>query len=346
MKVKDVFLIVSIVVPVYNVEKYLRQCIDSLIAQTYKDMEIILVDDGSTDGSGKICDEYAEKNEFIRAIHKENAGLGLARNSGIEKAKGDYVSFVDSDDYLKPDALEMLVKAMDEAGADTCIGGYTRVRNNGEVIFESAPEKKSYAAAEFFPRLMGSLPDKKDSFRPSVWNALYSMEIIRNNNIRFPSEREYIAEDMVFDIDYYRYSNTIAIVNSPGYCYRVTPGSLTMKYNPERFEKVVFLFKEVFERLTDRGWGEECVLRANRQFFLYLRACIRQQETTISGKTKAEALASIRGICEDNFTRRCVENYPAEKMGFAQRTFLGLVKSKKARLLYLLVCCDKKGGKA
>jgi glycosyltransferase involved in cell wall biosynthesis len=337
---------VSIVVPVYNVEKYLRQCVDSLLAQTYKDMEIILVDDGSTDSSGKICDEYAEKYDFIRALHKENAGLGLARNSGMDEAKGGYVSFVDSDDYLKPDAVERLINAMEKTGADTCIGGYTRVRDNGEVIFESAPAETACDTAEVFPRLMGSLPEKKDSFRPSVWNALYSMKIIRENNVRFPSEREYIAEDMVFDIDYYRYSKTVALVGSAGYCYRVTPGSLTMKYNPEKFEKSVFLFDGIFKRLKDRGWGEECVLRANRQFFLYIRACIRQQGTAISGKTKAEALESIRGICEDKFTRRCVENYPCEKMGFAQRFFLGLVKGKKVRLLYLLVCREKKSSKA
>lgn len=336
---------VSLVVPVYNVEKYLNECVESLLAQTYKDYEIILVDDGSSDSSGKICDEYAEKYEFISVVHKKNAGLGMARNSGMEAAKGDYVYFMDSDDYLLPDTLEVLDKRLRETNADTCFGGYVRVKD-GEITFRESPGNEKYDTKDFFPRQMGSLPEKKDAFRPSVTNALLSLDIIRKHNLRFPSEREYIAEDMVFDIDYYRYSNTVSTADHAGYCYRVTPGSLTMKYNPQRFEKVKFMYKEIFKRLIDYGWGEECVLRARRQFFVYLRMSIHQENISLSGKTKKEAKKNIRNICSDEFTKDCIKNYPVNKMGIPQRVFIFLVKRKAAGIIYPLVCRERKGGKA
>lgn len=341
---------VSIVVPVYNVEKYLRQCVDSILSQSYKDFEIILVDDGSTDNSGTICDEYAE-NPVIRVFHKQNEGLGMARNTGIDAAKGDYVAFLDSDDYWYSDALEKLMSAIEQNGADTCIGGYTRVNNEGEVLLAERPQNEVFrdgrAKDEFFPRLMGSLPDKKDSFRPSVWNSVYSLKLIREHNVRFPSEREYIAEDIVFDTDYYRRSQCVCTIDSASYCYRVTPGSLTQSYKPDRFDKVVYLYKELFGRLPAYGYTDDCVLRANRQFFVYLRSCISQEDTQRSKKSKRDALKSIRQICGNEFTRQCISGYPVSKMGFPQRVFLRLVKMKSARLLYMLVAGRKsKGGKA
>lgn len=336
---------VSIVVPVYNVEKYLNKCVESLLEQTYKDYEIILVDDGSSDSSGRICDNYAEKYEFISVIHKENAGLGMARNSGMDAAKGDYVYFIDSDDYLLPDTLESLYKRLCETKADTCFGGYVRVKDD-KITFRESPGNAVYDTKEFFSRQMGSLPEKKDAFRPSVTNAFLSLEIIREHNLHFPSEREYIAEDMVFDIDYYRYSNVVSTVDHAGYCYRVTPGSLTMKYNPQRFEKIKFMYKEIFKRLVDYGWGEQCVLRARRQFFVYLKMSIQQENISLSGKTKKEAKNNIRDICSDEFTKNCIKDYPVNKMGIPQRAFVFLVKRKAAGLLYTLVCRERKGRKA
>ena len=339
--------LISVIVPVYNVEKYLRQCVESLIDQTYKDVEIILVDDGSKDGSGKICDEYAEKYDFIRVIHKENAGLGLARNTGMESAKGDFVNFVDSDDYLKPDTLEKLVKALNENGADTCVGGYSRFFDGGDFTFSYTPEPACYTAKEFLPRQMGSLPDKKDSFRPSVWCSLYSMDIIRKHGVRFPSEREFIAEDMIFDIDYFRYSEKICTAETDGYCYRVNDNSLTQTYKRDRFEKVVYLFREILRRLDEYGWGDESILRAKRQYFVYLRKCLSEENVNRSGKTKKEAKQSMKKMCSDDFTVSCIDSYPVSRLDFPQKLFLRLVKRRAAGMLYILLeKTNKRGGKA
>lgn len=345
-------MMVSVVVPVYNVEKYLKKCVDSILAQTYSDYEIILVDDGSTDSSGAICDSYI-RNDNIRVIHKKNSGLGMARNSGIEIAKGDYIAFLDSDDYWSPDALELLMSGIQKYGADTCIGGYTRITNEGFVILEDKPSLEVYTGmdvvkGQFFPRLMGSLPEKKDSFRPSVWNAVYSATHVREHNIRFPSEREYIAEDIMFDIDYYRYAKCVCVVESASYFYRVTPGSLTQKYKSDRFEKVVYLYKEVLKRLSERCYDNSSALRAKRQFFVYLKSCIKQENINISKLSKRHALQNIRRMCADDFTKEIVTQYPLAQMGMQQKVFLYLVKQKMTIIIYILLCRGKKrkGGKA
>ena len=129
-------MLISVIIPVYNVEKYLGECIDSVLHQTYKELEIILVDDGSKDYSGKICDGYAEKFENITVIHKENAGLGFARNTGLDCIHGKYVTFLDSDDYLKEDTIEMLYDNLKKNQVDMCKSGFRKVDNNKGIINE------------------------------------------------------------------------------------------------------------------------------------------------------------------------------------------------------------------
>ena len=130
---------VSVIVPIYNVEKYLLRCIDSLIAQSLKDIEVILVDDGSPDQCPQLCDEYAEQYKNIKVIHQKNAGLGMARNAGLKIAKGEYIAFVDSDDYLDTDALEKLYQTAKKESADTVLGAYCRVDAYGNILPQHTP---------------------------------------------------------------------------------------------------------------------------------------------------------------------------------------------------------------
>ena len=174
---------VSVVVPVYNVEQYLQQCVDSLLKQTYKDIEIILVDDGSKDNSPAMCDDYSQKYpDMIKTIHKANGGLGLARNTGMEYAKGEFVTFIDSDDYADEDLIERLVKSADKYNAQVVIGGFKRVDSSGKILFKEEYQEQVYTGEDvinkLFMRMLGSSPERSDAVRMSVWNALYSMKII------------------------------------------------------------------------------------------------------------------------------------------------------------------------
>lgn len=327
----------SIIVPVYNVEKYLTQCIESLICQTYSNIEIILVDDGSRDRSGKICDEYMQKDSRIKVIHKNNEGLGMARNSGLECVTGEYVTFVDSDDFLKKDAIEKLVDGIKIYDADTVIGGYSRIDESGKCIFNDKFQTRCYSGNEvqdiLFPRLMGSAPDNKDSIRPSVWNAAYSIEIIRANNLKFPSEREYIAEDIVFDIEYYRFSKKVALIDSSGYMYRVTPGSLTQTYKPDRYQKIKYLYEYIFRRLYELNYKESVINRARRMFFVYVRMCFNQ-ECNAEEINMIDAIKKINEICKDKLLQDTIKKYPIHLLELQPRIFLLFVKFKVSLFLY------------
>ena len=202
--------LVSVIVPVYNVEKYLRQCLDSLLEQTYKNIEVVMVDDGSKDSSGKICDEYAKKYENFYAVHKENAGLGMARNTGFEHINGEYVTFLDSDDYLENDCIEILYNTLLKQQVDMCKGGFKRVIDSGEVVskreYQNELFKGDCAKMELLPRMIGSSPSRHDSVEMCVCGAIYKTSLIKKYNLQFPSERELISEDLVFNIDYMQHA--------------------------------------------------------------------------------------------------------------------------------------------
>lgn len=208
---------ISIIVPVYKVELYLRQCIDSIITQTYKNLEIILVDDGSPDDCGAICNEYAEHDNRIIVIHKENGGLSDARNAGLDIAKGNYIGFVDSDDWIEPDMYESLYNNLVDNDADiACCGYYESYVNENifHVLFEETI-------------LLSKEQAMKESFfykRVSVcaWDKLYKKDIFMN--IRYPFGK--IHEDEFVILDIFSQADKVIVSTVPKYYYRQRNGSI------------------------------------------------------------------------------------------------------------------------
>lgn len=338
---KDVIGVkLSIVVPVYNVEIYLRVCVDSLLQQTVAAYEIILVDDGSKDSSGVICDEYGEKYPHIKVVHKENAGLGMARNTGLEQVTGEYVMFVDSDDFCQPDMVEQMVAVVQETGCDTCKSSFNRVDMEGNFLYAETVIPGAFAGTqvqqELLPRLIGSAPDKKDSIPMSACCTMYSMEIIRSNSLRFVSERQWISEDIIFNISYYALANRVVLSDYIGYNYRINPHSLTTSYRADRFEKCLALYHEEARVLAEAGLYELCRYRLVRQFMLYLRMCFAQVSPQSSKLSKKEAVAQIRQICGNSQVQQMIREYPVSKLGMKQKGFVYLVKYKAAGILYYL----------
>lgn len=324
-------MLISVIVPVYNVEKYLRQCLDSLLQQSYRDLEIIMVDDGSQDSSGEICEEYAAKDSRIKVIHKQNEGLGFARNSGLEISTGKYVTFIDSDDVAECDLIEQLMKEVIDKDVDTCIGGFKRITEDGKAVFQESYTRDFFSGDDvynkLFARMLGSAPDAHDAIRMSVWNVLYSMDIIRKHNIRFPSERVFISEDIVWDSEYYRYAQAVSVIGSTAYHYRITPGSLTQKYKPQMIDRICVLYNEMEKRVSaDR----EKIIRLQRMFFVNLRVCIGQEKPSVSGNTWSECRKNIVDIFNNSTVRRVIESYPIQAIQFKQRLFLLMVKYRMA----------------
>lgn len=209
--------LISVIVPIYNVEKFLSKCINSILKQSYKNLEVLLVDDGSTDSSGKICDEYADKYDYIKVFHNRNQGLSAARNYGIHSAKGEIIGFIDPDDWIECDFYKKLYNTLDEFKADIVICGYSE-RNADEKTINKTNYK-----SQFFE-------DKRDSinalcgeqFHNYVWNKLFRKKLF--DEIQFPDGKSY--EDLAVMHKLFFKADRIVILKDALYNYLIRPDSL------------------------------------------------------------------------------------------------------------------------
>lgn len=207
-------LLVSIIVPVYNTEKYLSTCIDSIINQTYKNLEIIIVDDGSTDSSPKICDEYACRDSRIKVIHKKNGGLSSARNAGLDVITGNYISFIDSDDYIAQTFIENLLNALHNDNSDFAMCNFIQINENNEVLFEfpqiNSDEIGCHTISDFWRTF-----EKHATVSIVSWNKLYRRRLF--DDIRYLEG--HIHEDLYIMPDITEGSSTVSFVIEPMYYY-------------------------------------------------------------------------------------------------------------------------------
>ena len=238
--------LISVIIPVYKVEKYLCRCVDSVLEQTYTNMEIILVDDGSPDNCPVMCDEYARQDSRVKVIHQENAGLSGARNAGIDMAQGQWLAFVDSDDYLAADFLERLYQACMDTGSSLSVCRWEYVR--GETIPEHGTgETRVYTGREMLANLY--VPD--GAYFVVAWNKLYRKELFED--IRYPLGR--IHEDEATTYRIYDKVKKAAYVDRSLYGYFVTPVSITRGFNPKRMDWVTAV-AERLDFFEQKGYTE------------------------------------------------------------------------------------------
>lgn len=331
-------IFVSVIVPVYKVEQYLERCLNSILKQTEKNIEIILVDDGSPDSCPQLCDEFAALDNRIKVVHQKNAGLGMARNSGLEIASGEYVMFVDSDDFIVPDAIEILYNAAKKNNADTVLAGYFR-KNAAKINECLLPfkdrcfEGNKEIINNVLINMLGSPPDYYDDIllKRSVWGNLYSLNLLKKHNIQFCSEREFISEDLIFDLDYYQIANKVAICSNPVYYYCVNGDSLTLSYNKDRFNKQVMLFHELRNRTKKLGLNID--ERLNRSFIGNARQCIYSEA---KHRKPIQAMHGISLICKDEELKGILKKYYSPAMPFKQKVFLILMKMNFSFGIYLI----------
>ena len=243
---------VSIIVPIYNAEKSVARCIDSILSQEYTDFELILCDDGSTDKSGQIIDEYREKDERIRVLHKENTGVSDTRNQGIAVAKGKYIQFLDADDWITVDATKLLVRTMKEGGCDLVISDFYRVI--GERISHKGDiDADGILTQEEFAEYM--MVNPADFYYGVLWNKLYKREIIEKYHLKMDESVSW-CEDFLFNLEYLLHTKRIAALQVPIYYYMKTEGSLatqginlskTIKMKISVFEYYNDFYKHVYE---------------------------------------------------------------------------------------------------
>ena len=329
---------ITIIVPVYNVECYLEQCVRSILEQSYPVLEVLLVDDGSTDGSGELCDYLTSKNDRVRTVHKENAGLGFARNTGLDNLRPEttHVMFVDSDDWLEPG---MVARAVEDTGADCVLGGFTKRDGGGipqfEFKLEDAVWEGDELAMEFIPRVCGSAPDASDSIPMSACSSMFAKTNIDEYDLRFPSEREVISEDFVFKFMFLRTCSKVATTSCVGYSYRTNLSSLSTSYRLDRFEACLYFYDYALQLVANSPAEADCILRLTKTLLIYMKMCISQEVSRVSGKSRHDACDSIRKMAGDQRLLRVIDKYPCKRLGFAQRAFVELLKRRAANVLYM-----------
>lgn len=318
---------VSVIVPCYNVEQYLERCLKSLLEQTLKDIEIILVDDGSPDKVPHICDDYANIYSNIKVIHKENAGLGFARNSGLKVATGEYVGFVDSDDYIGKDMFSCLFEVAKHSNADVVFSNFYietakgHWANSNEVL-----ERNEWNGAEvhdFMLDMVACAPGVKQErkYQMSVWHSIYRRSIIEQNNIRFHSEREVLSEDFPFQMDFLKNAYKVIYIPQAFYHYCLNNTSLTKTFSPAKFERVDNLYDLMCHQLAGI---ESAQTRLDRFYIGYVRARISDMISSNCQDKKDW----IEQLMNGEKLKRVLATYSITTLPFYQRIVCYLLKNK------------------
>lgn len=333
---------ITVIVPVYNVAQYLIRCLDSIQNQSYRNLEIILVDDGSLDNCPKICEDIKQLDSRVKVIHKENGGLGFARNSGLDIATGEYVTFIDSDDWISENHIENLYCAIRNSKADVAIGSYSTARSDGTIIPRSiqVPQGVYEGVAIIddivLPLIGADLSDHKDVIlQSSSCMNLYRMSVITENKLRFFSERVAVSEDLYFNIDYFCRADRIVVVDEVGYFYFENMNSISRKYDPRHFERTLGFYKIIMSQVEMYGLKERISLRVERTFLLKIRVAIRL--VALSDLLQREKYREIRQILNHELVQSTLWRYPIDAYIPVMCLLAKLMRSGNVRGVYWLV---------
>lgn len=336
--------VISVIVPVFNMKKYLDRCMESLLSQTIVDqLEILLIDDGSTDSSPEMCDTYAYKYKNISVIHRENGGLGLARNTGLEAANGDFVAFVDSDDYVDRNMYERLLSFARANQLDCVIaGGFYKVDRHGGIQEYTEIDQPQFfkddQTRNVVKGMIASGPSDPTYFlyEMSVWRALYSRSIIEQNRISFYSERQYISEDILFHMEYMEHSQHTGLMPEIFYYYCENPTSLTRVLRTDRFDKTIVLYQKVIDMLKGYNYDAESFEYADK-FLLLREKDILAEIIERKKELSVDYEDMIHTMLNDSVFQSVLSHYPIDQMPIKRRVFFKLCKKKQKKVLELLI---------
>lgn len=277
---------ISVVVPVYKVEPYLRRCVDSILAQTFTDFELILVDDGSPDNCPAICDEYAKKDSRVHVIHQKNGGLSSARNSGLGIARGKFALFCDSDDYVSPRWCEALINAAPKREDSFVFGGINTVVRDEKRLNRPCGQLQRYTVDAF-------LELHSEGIVGFAWNVLFSMNIIREHGLKF--RNDVIIEDLPFCLEYLNYVHSLVFCGDSGYYYvQYDTTTLSKKYYQDGFRK----WREKYSAIQE--FIDRCVPIRKQNIYRaviankYLYAFLRSLENTFDPRNDLSFVQKLK----------------------------------------------------
>lgn len=328
--------IISIIVPVYKVEAYLGRCVESLRKQTFENIEIILVDDGSPDSCPQLCDALAKQDSRIRVVHKENGGLSSARNAGLNIATGTYVGFVDSDDDVEPDMYEKMLAVMESQRVDFLMSDYLRIPAEGAPYLKSTNIRggrydKEALRREIFPQLiMGENLDYGPLL--SVWHCLYRTDFLRANHFSFDEEVRW-SEDNIFSAIVGYHADSFYYMKGQGlYHYYQNPGTITTGYRPGAWEVYRTMNRhlhQVFDGVSDYDFTRQLKLH----LIYYSCNCITQA----CKQPKETALSQLDSILSSPELQEAFRDFPLPDVNWKLKIQLYLMKRNAGHLLYRIM---------
>lgn len=324
---------VSIVVPVYNAERYLKKCVDSLLEQSYKNIEILLINDGSTDSSGEICDEYIKKHEEIKVIHKTNSGVSDTRNAGIDVASGEFIQFVDSDDFLESNMIERLVQSVNH-NVQLAICGYKSIYMSKDTIFYTetvCPIKGRYQNIDLVKHF-GELFN--NGLINPLWNKLYYADLIKKLNLKFNKELN-MGEDLLFNLEYINACDNIEIINEQLYNYlKFNDNSLTENFKECFLQNQQMLFSSVRQFLLENNvYTQENKKFIELSYIDSMLNCIENLFHPNSNLSSNKKRDCIEEIVYDDWL---MGNIPHFKSNNLQKNFIAyLINNKSIKAIYI-----------
>lgn len=340
---------VSIILPCYGVEKYLERCMDSIVNQSLSNIEIILVDDGSPDKVPDMCDEWAKKDSRVKVVHKKNEGLGYARNSGLKVATGEYVAFVDSDDFVSRTMFEILYSTAKEYLAQAVYCGFHTVDSNGNVKSTRIETDKvlqisgKSSCKEVCLEMIGS-PSKREEckYSMSVWHSIFKRTFLQEHNIFFCSERDFISEDMIFDVDFWGIADNVIFIPEAHYYYCFNETSLSRKFNADRYSRTIIHYNELVRRLRAKEYPAMAVDCAHKYLIWASRNIINNtMSSDLSFRLK---YSIVRNICNDKKTWEKVKLSMVKRYlkGLPQLYYWGLTHNYTIVLMLVSLCANFK----
>lgn len=315
-------VLLSVIIPIYNAKKYLPFCLESVLATERKDIEIIFVDDGSTDGSSAICTEHQIKHSNIIYLHQQNSGPSVARNRGLEKANGKYIAFVDADDYIEPVVFSRHLEFLRNNSADIWASDFTRVADNGCVldkVYQIEDTSEPIVDSTYLPEFLAA----KDCIW-NVWRYIFSKDFLDRNSLRFAGGYS-IAEDLEFVVRAFSCDPKTTFFHEPYYFYRVNYGaSLTRIYSAEKIRQLMVMFKLAMSHLGDSEIDRLIKAKLAREYILNLSALYEVKKAD-----RPAVLKELKGSLDLAEPATGAYNYAAKAV-----KFLGITVS--AWLLYIM----------
>lgn len=328
----------TIIVPVYNTAPYLEKCVHSLLCQTMYEIEVILVDDGSTDESVGICDSFA-RDTRIKVIHKKNEGQGIARNAGLAVAEGEYVLFIDSDDYIEGNTCERLYDYMKENKVQLCSFGYVIENKEGKEVYRTKLQEGIYRGDEvrnqFILHFFGDSPEDDCLRGISACMTAFRRDIIECYSICFPSERKVLSEDTIFNLEYCRHIETAAVLSEYFYHYLQNPSSFSHAYRKDRFSKTLVLCDILKKYALQYNLEELVHSRIRMVLWVNLMECIKQ-EVRRTDADRRIIYKNVKQMCCDSATQDEIKRLRMSAFDGKQKVFCFAVRRKYIVMVIIL----------